>query len=481
MTKFSEIFGINKEQAELDFVDITPGSDIPLYIDPTALTSRDDNWSLYCHELVVSFFEAVLEAVKNGNRNRGIRLLSHLGEPEETHLGVSQNGNRGRGIGDIQASELFIALSESSAAKSGLLEDLTDFALFIPRIGRDKISDMTTNIIRDALITYTQEQCKLYNIPMKSVSSGFYWSKEKLEWEQSYKELPICNSSKILLVPKYAVRHEVGVDYSQYRRHFVLDFLQEEHLRADDSLVTTLRDKKGKITSKQVYIKTLNLHYPKDKNFLVDFSIQHPEIIEKYRDTLKEDASKIPDINGLGYHEELLARKLKEELINIKTGASSASQYHDYCLSAISFLFFPNLIYPKKEREINEGRKRIDITYTNGKENGLFYRIAFDQHLKANTIHVECKNYTNDIENPEIDQLLARFDHTRGRFGMLFFRNSANLSKLKLRCKDAVRQHLGVVLPIDDSFIIQCLNCVEIHEREKIDGLLESLFQEIIS
>lgn len=480
MTKFSEIFNMRKKQAELDFVDITPGSDTPLYIDPSALTARDDDWSIYCHELVVSFFNSVLEAVKSGNRNRGIKLLSHLGEPEETHLGVSQDGNKGRGIGNLQASELFDALSESKAAKSGLLEDLTDFALFIPHIGRDKISDMTTNIIREALIIYTQEQCKLYNIPMESVNSGFYWSKEKLEWEQGYKDLPLCDLSKVLLVPKYAVRYEVGVDYSQYRRKFVLDFLCEEHLRADDALVTTLRSKKGKET-KKVYKKTVDEHYPKDKNFLAEFSIKHPEIIDKYRDSLKEDASKIPDINGLNYNETLLARKLKEELMKINTGASSASQYHDYCLSVISFLFFPNLIYPKKEREINEGRKRIDITYTNGKENGLFYRIAFDQHLKANTIHIECKNYTNDIANPEIDQLLARFDHTRGRFGMLFFRNSDNLIKLKLRCKDAVRQQLGVVLPIDDSFIIQCLDYVEIHEREKIDGLLESLFQEVIS
>lgn len=479
--KFSEIFNIYKKQAELDFVDITPGSDIPLYIDPSALTSRDDDWSIYCHELVVSFFEAVLEAVKIGNRTRGIRLLSRLGEPEETHLGVSQNGNRGRGIGNIQAGELFDALLESKAAKSGLLEDLTDFALFIPHLGRDKISDMTTNIIREALITYTQEQCKLYNIPMELVNSGFYWSKDTLEWEQNYKELPIYDSSKILLVPKYAVRYQVSVDYSQYRRKFVLDFLCEEHLRADDSLVTTLRDKKGKITKKVVYKKTVDEHYPSDKIFLAEFSIKHPEIIDKYRDSLKKDASIIPNINELGYNEALLAKALKEELGTIKTGTKSASKYHDYCLSVISFLFFPNLIYPKKEREINEGRKRIDITYTNGKVDGLFYRISLDDHLKANTVHVECKNYTNDIANPEIDQLLARFDHTRGRIGMLFFRSSDDLMRLKQRCRDAVRQYLGVILPIDDNFIIQCLDYIEINQRDKIDELLESLFQEIIN
>ena len=34
MDRFSRINGIEKEQAELDFVDITIGVDTPLYVDP---------------------------------------------------------------------------------------------------------------------------------------------------------------------------------------------------------------------------------------------------------------------------------------------------------------------------------------------------------------------------------------------------------------------------------------------------------------
>ncbi len=242
-----------------------------------------------------------------------------------------------------------------------------------------------------------------------------------------------------------------------------------------------IRPLQGDIRKKVVYKKTVDEHYPTNKDFLTDFSLAHPEVIDRYRDTLKDIASKIPDINDENYKEALLANKLKEELLAIPTGAASANEYHDYCLSVISFLFFPNLIYPKKEREINEGRKRIDITYTNGKISGLFYRIAIDQHLKGNTIHVECKNYTKDVKNPELDQLLGRFDHNRGRFGMLFFRKADDMNKLISRCKDAAGQSLGVALPIDDDFIIKCLEYVEANERRKIDAHLEALFQNVIS
>ncbi len=142
MPKFSEIYDINKTQAELDFVDISVETDTPLYVDPYALTTRDDNWSIQCHEQVVSFFQSVILSVKNKDSRTGIQLLSHLNEPEETHLGVSKEGNSGRGIGGQQASDLYEALSRSKAASTGLLEDVSDFALFIPGIGRDKISDM---------------------------------------------------------------------------------------------------------------------------------------------------------------------------------------------------------------------------------------------------------------------------------------------------------------------------------------------------
>ncbi|NQY27558.1 MAG: hypothetical protein HRT92_10345 [Piscirickettsiaceae bacterium] len=481
MPHFSEIFNINRTQAELDFVDITPGSDTRLYLDPYALTTRDDDWSIASHEMVISFFQAVLEAVKNGQKPKALLLLSHLGEPEETHLGVSIDGNSGRGVGGMQASEVYSALSKSKAATSGLMEDLSDFALFIPGIGRDKISDITTNVIRKQLISYTQSQCVLHDVPMRKVPSGFFWCSESESWRQEYVELPVHNSAKLLLVPKYSVRYQVGVDHTQFRKMFVLEFLQAEHLRAGDSLVTTLLNNKGEVRKKVVYKKTVDEHYPTEKDFLAQFSIAHPEVIDKYRDKLKSTASKIPNISGENFQEADLASQLKRELSLIEKGKKHADLYHNYCISVISFLFFPNLINPKKEGSINDGRKRIDIRYTNGKHSGFFYRAALDQHLVANTIHIECKNYTNEIDNPALDQLIGRYDLNRGRVGMLFFRESDNLQKLIKRCGDAAIQRNGLALPIDDNFIIRCLEHIENNERVKIDIELDNLYQKVIS
>lgn len=478
--KFSRAFGINKSQSELDFVDIDLHKDTPLYIDPYALTTKDDEWSQHCHSLVVSYFEQILASVKNDNKHLAARLLSHLSEPEETHLGVSKGG-KGRGIGAIQAQELFEAMKRSPAAKTGLLEDLSDFALFIPLVARDKISDMTTNLIRLPLVEYTLSQCVIYDIPVRRVPSSFYWDIENLNWGQCYVDLPVYENKPILLVPKFAVRWEVGVDHQKFRRDFVLEFLQGEHLRADDALVTTLVNKKGKVTGKKVYKSTLDAHYPKGKEFLAQFSVAHPEVLDKYRDALKLASSSIPNIGDSVVNQEEIATELELKLAAIAAGSDSATEYHRHMIGVISFLFFPNLVYPRVEAEINEGRKRIDILFTNGKLSGLFYRLAFDQYIKANFVHVECKNYTKDVANPEIDQIIGRFDQNRGRLGMMLYRSAANQQRVIERCRDAAKAGQGIILPFDDAFIVKCLRHVVARTKHKIDEEINVLYEAVVT
>jgi hypothetical protein len=93
-------------------------------------------------------------------------LLAHLREPTETRFGLSSKRPAGAGIGPHQAQQLFEALRDSSAVTTGLLSSLEECELMIEGIGRDKISDLTTNVIRAHLIEYTQQQCKLHGVPM---------------------------------------------------------------------------------------------------------------------------------------------------------------------------------------------------------------------------------------------------------------------------------------------------------------------------
>lgn len=98
MAKFSKTFGLDLSQPELDFVDIDLDKDIPLFIDPYALSIKSDIFSTKCNEYVSSYFQTVIDCIKKQEDSRAKHLLNNLGEPNETCLGVSKGSPSGRGI-----------------------------------------------------------------------------------------------------------------------------------------------------------------------------------------------------------------------------------------------------------------------------------------------------------------------------------------------------------------------------------------------
>lgn len=217
MTTFSAFFGLNKSQPELDFIDVDPARDMPLFIDPYAISIRDDGWSRQCNDYIVSFFQTALDHIRQDRKDKARQLLNGLNEPNETCLGLSTESPQGRGVSGKQALDLYEKLSESQAARTGLLSELAECDLFVEGIGRDKISDITTNIIRRLLIEYTQKQCELHGIQLSgSVASGKLWDMDEQTWTQSHVSLPVINGKKIILVPKSIVRFRLCLLIRQY-------------------------------------------------------------------------------------------------------------------------------------------------------------------------------------------------------------------------------------------------------------------------
>lgn len=276
MTRFSEYFQLKKSQRELDFVDVDPERDVPLYVDPFAIESRDDEWSEECGIYVRSFFEEVLLALRKGDDFRATNLMSHLHEPEETYLGVSKGRPAGRGVGSGQAAQLITALKNSAAFRTGLLSDLSEMSLYVEGIDRDKISDLTTNIIRDKLIQYTKSQCNLHNIQTKLYKSQSLWIPTTRNWHSRQVELPFIDDDPVLLIPKYAVRFNVAMNGDEIYRKQITDLLVAENLKANSSLVQTITNSKTGVKTKKVFKKDVREKHKKSKNYIAEIVEQHP-------------------------------------------------------------------------------------------------------------------------------------------------------------------------------------------------------------
>jgi len=476
--RFSEHFGLELSQAELDFVDVELDGDLPLFVDPYALSIYPGQWYEESNALLVHFFSLLLSRIKDGDHTGAIEMLGHLSEPNDTRLGLSKGKPSGRGIGPKYASNLYDKILASRAAQTGQLADISDCELMIEGVGSDRISDMTINIIRSKLIEYTQNQCAIWGVPMQQASSGICWDMDKAEWVNSFTNLPVYNGSTIVLVPRNAVRYRSVIDHQQYYNGFVLNFLQAEHLTANSSLVKVLKNKK-----RVVHKKDLKEVYPLKKNYIAEFAEENPETLVQYKEHVKaEDRAVAPEgIESLqNAPKPIVYEDIAAALRAIPAGREQADEFHNVIMGALETIFSPDLMNPSKEERIHDGRKRIDIVFDNSCRWGFFRSLHTLHNISCPYIVVECKNYSSDMKNPEFDQLIGRFSPRRGRFGLLVCRDKGDAGACVARCKDAMHDDRGIVIVLDDNDIINLLEKRAMQTREQVDGYMSALLRDVI-
>ena len=144
---FSKLFDIKKTQYELDFVDIDPEADMPLFLDPYYISKCEFPFAENAYESICSYFEYLLALLKGKRIEQARELFSHLGESNDICMGMSHGKPRGHGMGPEDTNAIFKELLRSRAISSGIMEDIEDFRIFVPNVDRDKVSDMTANII----------------------------------------------------------------------------------------------------------------------------------------------------------------------------------------------------------------------------------------------------------------------------------------------------------------------------------------------
>jgi len=474
--KISQIFNLGRTQSELDFIDIDITGDLPLFLDPFFLGIRRDKWSIESTLILRSFFQEVINRIRNNQTNQAKILFEHLQEPNTTCLGMSQGQPRGRGVGPSNADDVFDNILDSQAIQTGLLQDLEDTVLFVRNFGKDKLSDMTTNIIKKQLIVYTQNQCLLHGIIMQQdVPTGFYWSRQNMRWEQELDNMLVINNRVILLVPKGVVSFSKKYTAEQYYNKFVLEFMQNEHLAMNTALVQERKNGVRFVTKKSIKEQT-----PFSKDFLAEFTRRHASVLGDFKFNTKDESLTNQELpSSIGTDIEEVKARLIDELSRVQPGNNDATKFHRLITAILEFLFYPKLLYPTLEREIHDGRKRIDLTFDNAAESGIFSRLGENMQLHCPYIMIECKNYTADLTNPEFDQLSGRFSPGRGRVGFLVCRTVSNNETLVNRARDTYRDNRGLIILLIDSDIITMLASYDNWNDNFIDSYLSEKIRQI--
>lgn len=300
-------------------------------------------------------------------------------------------------------------------------------------------------------------------------------------WRQDYVRLPVVAQKRLILVPKFTVRRKMSLDSQEFYSQHILNFIQEEEMQRGSPFVRVLKGGDRRPPTK----KSLKERFPYSKDFLARFSEANQEVLTRY----KHFYATLEGAKGSLRHEDFdehfdeaaFANALAAVLPTIPPGNADADRYHSFIVGAIEFIFWPNLIYPKKEVPLHDGRKRIDITYTNAAQGGFFWRAHTAHNIASRLIMVECKNYSKDPANPEIDQLSGRFGANRGRLGIMLYRTVSNYDHLCARCRDTAQDDRGFMLPLGDEQVIEYLSLIAADRRADIDARLQAILLRLIT
>ena len=161
----------------------------------------------------------------------------------------------------------------------------------------------------------------------------------------------------------------------KYYNHFVLNFMQQEHIRLNSALVFKRKDGTPYVTKKSIKQTTSY-----SKEFLIRFTNAHPNILTLFKDRTFVSSLSNEDISNVDINVEEIALDLANRLSSIPMGNESASAYHNIMIGILELLFYPHLISPYKEREIHDGRKRIDIVFENAAESNTIFDRIINKH-----------------------------------------------------------------------------------------------------
>lgn len=481
--RISELFHLGVSQGALDFVDVDTTADVPVFIDPRAARRQQGDWGEACATLLDSHFAEVLTAIERDDRPRLHELVA-TGEPNETHLGWSRGTrSRGRGARGKTADEIGDAIARSAAAQQGMLMHLEDAMLLVPDVGPDLVSDQATHVLRGALIGYTQSWCEFWGIPLQQQFAGKVWHPTNLRWDEVHAKLPRTEFGPLLLVPRSIVRYHVSTDTDRYYNGFLAPLLEDREIDHRTSIVRAYGNGRH-------YVPRPDLHekFPTDKPAIVGHTLDLPQALDRYRNSDAVD-KQYPAMDHIELTERISAPtpdfvELWKAIEAISPGPHGAHAYHLAVVALLTAVLYPSLANGRIEAEINQGRKRIDLLYDNIATTGFFAWLTL--HYPCATIPVECKNYSSDVTNPELDQLTGRFSPQRGKVGLLVSRKFDDKSLFLQRCRDSAKDDQGFVLALDDADLHELAVWAETNKGHARGArlefpLLRARFQQLIA
>jgi len=236
---FTDFFDVAPEVLEgYGALNISLINDLPLFIDPFLLFDSDkpDHQSL--HDGIIRYVKFLRDVSSDSSISKGL-LDSWFGFPEvsQNWLGFSKTGNKGSGLGKQFAEvlhrnlhQVFKDFGSETITRGSHLEKL---CLLADGVGRDHLSDFTSNLIKQYLLEYTQTFAQSHIAPhfrRQFAIDKVAFDYTAKRWKGGKFDLPAFGNDFVLLTPKEILTK----DEAWINRSDLIDGFQSIYLSMPD-------------------------------------------------------------------------------------------------------------------------------------------------------------------------------------------------------------------------------------------------------
>lgn len=434
---FSDFFNVDEKILDsYGALNISLVNDLPLFIDPFLLFNSEKDEYQKLHKNIIDYVIFLRNKSLCSDVNKGLlKSWYHFSEIKQNWLGFSLNGNSGRGLGNdfaIALNKNFSTVLSDFGEEKITHSHLEKLCLFKEGVGKDSISDFTTNLIKQFLLEYTETFAKQYINP--KLCKDFAVAKVSFNyitesWNSKNYYLPCFNGDYVLLTPMdILTKDDTWINKDSMYREFesIINSMENEQLRAQlNNYFRKLLPKKPK--QKDIdYAKTKTIYgfpefipayikYKEDNGYrAVAISSKkvssvkkcYIEGVQKFQTLLSERTSFYKEAND-SFEEALRRVDYLKQVIENNDGYKL---FYDKKRQIVGSekdlqLLFKLVWYGTEfsvDSEVNNGRGPVDYKISKGAKNATLveFKLASNTKLKQNLAHqVEIYKEANQIKN----------------------------------------------------------------------------------
>jgi hypothetical protein len=295
---FSDVFEVDAQVVD-DYgaFDIALVNDLPLFVDPFLLFDSEGDKYKDLHDGIIDYLIFLKERALEGELSKGdVSQWLMFKEVKQNWLGFSKVGNGGTGLGqsfaNFLASSLRSVFRDFGDEKRTVSSHLEKLGLLGTGVGRDHLSDFTTNLIKGFLLQYTQDfavQHLRKEFIRKFRVDKVVFDYVTRRWRTEYFELPFFGNDYVLLTPKDILTREAAwinqADMlSQFTEIQVSIADADLRSRVEEHFLRQIDDRSKTDDRREAALRTITAH---------------PELLDLYIRMKEDDAPEAHEQSGL--------------------------------------------------------------------------------------------------------------------------------------------------------------------------------------